>query len=276
MTLKIKGVCGDCTNGYSPVSIDGEKHCLTYVTDRCRISEAAAMCAEDGSRLPLPKNSKENSDFANFFKTKRPKDAITDSFALDLNDVKNEGVFVSSTGYKPVFHNWYGSDPSKPDSFNDYVAMFKYGSWSGVNKVMAVSLICQKVCEKKKTNSTSAITTSKVSSLGIVEKCTLPENLTKRFTVDGRTYCVYDNGSNMRSVGEETCSKYLNAKLPLPKNQAEIDRFLLITKKDIWLSISDPGKTGLKANWKDITGKTPSFVKQGYQNFPINKLTQKF
>ena len=73
------------------------------------LSQAVSICAEDGSKLPLPKNSQENSDIVSFFKTKSTlsiKNSIYPMIALDLNDAKNEGTFVSSTGNEPIYTNW--------------------------------------------------------------------------------------------------------------------------------------------------------------------------
>ena len=112
---------------------------------------------------------------------------------------------------------------------------------------------------------TSSQTT--INNLGLVKTC--GKMFTVKFTVDGRTYCVFDQGTNRKSVGEQACSQ-LNSKLPVPKNHEEIDQFIQITDKDFWLDISDPERTKNRANWKDSSGKTPPFVKQGYPKFQIN------
>ena len=65
--------CGLCKQDYSVVSIDGQKHCLKYIGATSPLSQAVSICAELGSRPPVPKNAKENADILDFFKIERSK-----------------------------------------------------------------------------------------------------------------------------------------------------------------------------------------------------------
>ena len=93
------------------------------------------------------------------------------------------------------------------------------------------------------------------SSLGIVTKCTLSNNV-KYINVDGRSYCIVDKGRSFgHSLAFDTC-KQLNARLPLPRNQLELDEFRKISGK-FWTHVDarNPKKTNDKALWVDAEGK---------------------
>ena len=96
-------------------------------------------------------------------------------------------------------------------------------------------------------------------NLGTVTKCSLTGAITIK--VDTRSYCIKEIGSHSHANAILIC-KNLNSKLPIPKNQAEVDAFTKHYPDSIWLGLSDPGKTGIRENWKDVyTWKSTSFVK---------------
>ena len=129
--------------------------------------KAVSICAKDGSKPPLPKNSQENSDILDYFLDQRAKAKakttryISTLFVLDLNDENLEGTFVSSTGYKPGYTNWYGTEPDN-DMFNqDYVAMHTDGTWKDYQYFTSISIICQQECQIKTTPAASITTQTK-------------------------------------------------------------------------------------------------------------------
>ena len=143
--------CGNCKPDFSVVSIDGQIHCLKYIATTSPLSQAVSICAKRGSKPPVPKNAKENADILDFFLTERAKAGkLFPAFALDLNDIKMEGTFVSSTGYKAVFTNWHNNEPDNKNGDEHYVTMYLDGTWNDFKSSTQSSIICQKVCEDKK------------------------------------------------------------------------------------------------------------------------------
>ena len=92
------------------------------------------------------------------------------------------------------------------------------------------------------------------SGLGIVTQCTLTGTVTK-INSYARSYCVVDHGYMKHSDAVEFCRK-LNARLPLPRNQNEAEKFLKISQ-DKWTNVDarNPKKTANKAEWVDAEGK---------------------
>ena len=81
-------------------------------------------------------------------------------------------------------------------------------------------------------------------------------NNVKYINVDGRSYCIVDKGRSFgHSLAFDTC-KQLNARLPLPRNQLELDEFRKISGK-FWTHVDarNPKKTSDKALWIDAEGK---------------------
>ena len=73
--------------------------------------------------------------------------------------------------------------------------------------------------------------------LGIVSNCTLVG--AKKIDVDSGKYCVANEGQKTRSEAFLKC-KTLNARLPLPKNEAEVAAFLKLSPNKTWIGITDP------------------------------------
>ena len=73
-----------------------------------KIKEGASTCAKLNAKLPLPRSDKENKDYYNVFRfIKSPSNSEWwRHFAIDINDIKNEGDFVTSAGNKPPYFNW--------------------------------------------------------------------------------------------------------------------------------------------------------------------------
>ena len=90
--------------------------------------------------------------------------------------------------------------------------------------------------------------------LGIVSKCSL-NGTVKNINVNGRSYCVVDEGNHKHPEAIELCKK-LNARLPLPRNEQESDELIKIGGKT-WTNVDarNPKKTANKAEWVDAEGK---------------------
>ena len=71
-------------------------------------------------------------------------------------------------------------------------------------------------------------------NLGNVSKCTLIG--AKRIDIYSGKYCVVNEGERSQSDAYSQC-KELNARLPLPKNQAEMDAFINISPQNTWIGI---------------------------------------
>ena len=59
---KISGYCDECPSGsWTGYTYGGKQICLKYIQNETKSGEAAAICEAQGGKLPLPKNSQENS-----------------------------------------------------------------------------------------------------------------------------------------------------------------------------------------------------------------------
>ena len=137
--------CDTCQANYTLYTIGGSKKCLKYGTSGS-LSSAVSTCAKDGARPPLPTNAQENEDLLSFFNSNR--DRSEDSFALDLNDVKIEGIFVNSKGEKVIFTNWHVNEPDNKNGNQHFVTMWDDGSWNDYDGNFSDSVtICQIDCQ---------------------------------------------------------------------------------------------------------------------------------
>ena len=157
--LTTKGSFTSCKPGFDLVPIGGKKQCLKYLPNdkkhlgkfwRIR-SESEADCKKIGARLPLPKNKAENDDLVSVAK-KRYKLDLNNYFkiAIDLNDVANEGEFVTSNGLKPLYTNWQYGFPKngqyKGKSYGEHdfgVMLLSNGRWLDFKSTEYSHLICQ-------------------------------------------------------------------------------------------------------------------------------------
>ena len=73
-------------------------------------------------------------------------------------------------------------------------------------------------------------------SLGVVSRCTLIG--AKNINVFSEKYCVVNNGVMSQSEASSLC-KASNARLPLPKNEAERIAFLKVSPNETWIDIRD-------------------------------------
>ena len=82
-----------------------------------------------------------------------------------------------------------------------------------------------------------------VNSSCTVNKCSLPNSET--IDISGRCYCWSKQGKKTRPEGVKHC-KSLNAKLPLPKNPAEVRAFseAFADYSFIYLDMTNPKKSG--------------------------------
>ena len=147
--------CQNCQTNYTSVFIGEKANCLKY-GNKAPLSSAVSVCAKDGARPPLPTNAKENADLLAFFNSKR--DRSQQNFALDLNDVKTEGHFISSIGQKINFTNWQVNEPDNKNDNQDFVALWSDGLWNDYEGTYNDSvIICVYDCPKS-ANSTQSST----------------------------------------------------------------------------------------------------------------------
>ena len=71
-------------------------------------------------------------------------------------------------------------------------------------------------------------------NLGIVPKCTMSG--AKKINVYSGKYCVVNKGEKSQSEAYLQC-KSSNARLPLPKNKAEMAAFLKVSPNNTWIDI---------------------------------------
>ena len=145
--------CQNCKTNFTSVVI-GERACCLKYGNRAPLSSAVSLCAKDGARPPLPTNAKQNADLLAFFNSKR--DRSQQNFALDLNDVKTEGHFISSIGQKINFTNWQVNEPDNKNNNQDFVALWSDGLWNDYEGTYNDSvIICVYDCPKS-ANSTQS------------------------------------------------------------------------------------------------------------------------
>ena len=79
------------------------------------------------------------------------------------------------------------------------------------------------------------------SDIGIVSHCTLPNaKLIKNIFNSKRKYCAVVQGNKNQSQAVTHC-KALNARLPLPKSDAESAAFYREFSVRVWIDITDQG-----------------------------------
>ena len=109
------------------------------------MSSAVSICAKDGARPPLPKNTRENTDLLAFFVSNRNRSQ--DNFALDLSNLKTEGKFLSSTGQQASFTNWHQNEPDNKNGQEHFVTMWDDGKWNDFpGNYSSAVIICQRDC----------------------------------------------------------------------------------------------------------------------------------
>ena len=86
------------------------------------------------------------------------------------------------------------------------------------------------------TTTTTSSTTLANNNLGVVPKCTLVS--AQNIAIHSDKYCVVNNGEKSQLEASAQC-KASNARLPLPKNEAEMTAFLKLSPKKTWIGISD-------------------------------------
>ena len=86
------------------------------------------------------------------------------------------------------------------------------------------------------TNTTTTTTTLAYKNLGIVSKCTLIG--AKIIDVYSDNYCVINKGEKSQSEAYSQC-KALNARLPLPRNAAEMAAFFKFSQNNTWIGITN-------------------------------------
>ena len=88
------------------------------------------------------------------------------------------------------------------------------------------------------TTTTTTITTTTLAdkNLGTVSKCTLVD--AKKINTYTGKYCVVNRGEKSQSEAYSQC-KASNARLPLPKNMAEMAAFLKLSPNKTWIGIKN-------------------------------------
>ena len=71
--------------------------------------DAEAQCVSDGALLALPRSDSENDFIANLI----PDEGIW----IGLNDINEEGKFVTSDGVEPCYTKW---DSNQPNNLGPY------------------------------------------------------------------------------------------------------------------------------------------------------------
>ena len=102
-----------------------KKRCLKYMGKK-KADIAESTCKLENARLPLPRSDQENSEYCKAF---RALDSNMQYVALDINDVKQEGTFITSTGEKPTYYKWSPGEPNNNNN-DDYVHLWLVSKWT--------------------------------------------------------------------------------------------------------------------------------------------------
>ena len=146
-TMRPIAQCTSCPANYTSFIIESQSKCFKYGTVG-PLSSAVSTCAKDGARPPLPINAKQNADLLAYFLSNKEEHKF---LALDLNDVRTEGEFISSTGEKVNFTNWYSKTSVNKTDNHDFVAMYIDGLWKTFDgNYSSGVIICQKSCLPRK------------------------------------------------------------------------------------------------------------------------------
>ena len=111
--------------------INGKRECFQYVGKR-QPQDSQSICKKIGGKVPLPKNTQENNDLVNGFRSLSNdiKFAI-----LGLWDTSSEGKFLKFNGEKLTYTNWDTGEPNDFGNGEDYVVMYvQHGLWNDVSK----------------------------------------------------------------------------------------------------------------------------------------------
>ena len=166
----MRKTCDTCPANYTSFEIGNVVKCLKY-GQQGLLSSAVQICKIDGAKPPLPKTAEENKDLLSFFNSKRH--VQQNNFALDLSYNKWEGEFVTSTGEKVKFTNWFKGEPNDKNSAQAHVVMWDEGSWFDFNGTHDTAVtICELPCPTglensslSTSNSTSVSTTTDDTTL---------------------------------------------------------------------------------------------------------------
>ena len=125
-------------NGYTFASNPwGDSFYKAYF-DKMTYHDAVSQCESDGALLAFPRSEAENNFIANLF----PSTGF--SILIGINDIDEEGNFVSIDGRDLVFTKW---DPSEPNDYNnneDAATIGKHESrgWNDVPVTHKYKFVC--------------------------------------------------------------------------------------------------------------------------------------
>merc|ERR1711915_170901 len=90
-----------------------------------RWDTAKSTCAQDGAALPVPRNSVQNTFWANLFGRNR-------DLWLGINDKNHEGKYVDNDGKPLTWKYFYWNEPNNCGGYpcRDEDAVHIFGSWS--------------------------------------------------------------------------------------------------------------------------------------------------
>ena len=170
--------CDTCPANYTSFEIGNVVKCLKY-GQQGLLSSAVQICKIDGAKPPLPKTAEENKDLLSFFNSKRH--IQQNDFALDLSYNKSESAFVTSTGKKAKFTNWYKGEPNDKNSGYAYVVIWYDGSWFDFDGTYDTAVtICELPCPKGVQN--SSLSTSNNTTVSTTTASTTTDDSTLTFT----------------------------------------------------------------------------------------------
>lgn len=122
-------------------SVGGKTYCLVF-TGNARIWKAKKKCRKLGAHLPLP------TDDTTSRKISQVSDQLRAPYhvAIDVNDIEEEGKYVTSENKEPQWTNWASQQPTGT-KFTGYAENWvsmnpNVGEWSDQPQNFLASIIC--------------------------------------------------------------------------------------------------------------------------------------
>ena len=139
-TQSTKPPVGECDDDWELQRIGENSLCFKYV-GISTWAEAVTLCDLENAELPLPRDSKEDTDFYNYLNSI----GYLSSW-LDGTDQVTEGIWLDSAGNKITFFNWRGDQPDN-NSGKEHFIHYR-GGWGGLWNDHLASHNDHVVCQK--------------------------------------------------------------------------------------------------------------------------------
>ena len=159
-TQSTKPPVGECDDDWELQRIGENSLCFKYV-GISTWAEAVTLCELENAELPIPRDSKEDTDFYNYLNSI----GYLSSW-LDGTDQVTEGIWLDSAGNKITFFNWRGDQPDN-NSGKEHFIHYR-GGWGGLWNDHLASHNDHVVCQKPSFGESYHMTHMTISQLSFL------------------------------------------------------------------------------------------------------------